>query len=109
MSVKSGGPRKSRKACAGDTDGTSSQFTFRTFAGLDLVGTDNMEVDMTYTFNKSGATVTLKPDDRRCRWCPLRDDGWCPIGLKMRRTKQPTSWGKPPNLDGTTDRAVCAF
>ena len=54
----------------------------------DMKGTEDMP-KYRHTVNKDGNPILLRPDGRKCRLCPRRDDQWDPVWLsKFRRHQQ---------------------
>ena len=77
---------------------------------MDLVGDDSMEVDLTFKCTRSGKTITMHPDGRKCRLCILRDDNWDPCAFALQKKKVYCRWGKTPLVDtGKTNGNHCAY
>ena len=54
----------------------------------DMKGTEDMPKHR-HTVDKDGNPILLRPDGRKCRLCPRRDDQWDPVWLsKFRRHQQ---------------------
>ncbi len=79
------------------------------FTKIDILGTDTMPMCTIYTF-KDGTTVEVKPTGKKCRTCPLKDNDWCPVAVKVRNTRCYVQWEKPPNkISGIPEGTHCIF
>ena len=83
--------------------------TVEAWKELDLRGDDSMPLVTSFTF-KCGLIVEVKPDGRKCRTCPLRDDSYCPVSIKVRNIRTYVLWERPPHKEtGSTVGTHCNF
>ena len=109
MSVKSrGGGSASGSAARGGKAPAVSSKDVQTImsSGLDLTGTDDMEIDKMYVL-KSGVGVLRKPDGRTCLTCFLRDDMWCAFYIAVEKVKRYVQWGQVDARSGESFSTRC--
>ena len=54
-----------------------------------------------------GQRVELKPDGRKCKTCPLRDNMYCPVNIMVFKVRKFMLWGQAPDKNGVNSQFYC--
>ena len=110
MSVRAassrGGRASSSRAGSKSDPAAPQQHSLQFFAKIDVQGKDSFPKG--YTLEVKARVITLRPEGKRCKLCPLADNMWCPLAIASGERRY-VRWGKPPNPEGLTQGCHCGF